>query len=422
MSKVTLGLPLVVALWGCADVEFPRAPLETVGPPSARSEAARFTLGQALFFDKELSGPRDIACATCHISFVQISEPLPLPIGTGGAGVGFRRRRGDGAIIRRHTPSLTHRTESAALFWDGRVERGAFGAVQAPVPLPPGVTDPIEAAVLLPLLDPDEMRGHGDNELAAFEPDESLAIWAAIVQRLSEIDDYRTLFEEAFPGGREPMRIENAAAAMVHFMRTVWNVFDSRFDRGELDDFERRGQELFFGDAGCDRCHSGERFTDDRFYNVGVPPLLPAAGAPLDLGRAEVTLDPSDRFAFRTPPLRNVSLTGPWMHNGTFHDLAAALRYHLDPHPDRYDDSHLPETLRSLRPRDSTLTPQLLQNLADTRPLRALSGEDIEALVAFLGTLSSRVELFRTPTTGVPERVPSGLPVDSWPGGPHPFK
>ncbi|MCB0238120.1 MAG: hypothetical protein KDH08_05655, partial [Anaerolineae bacterium] len=107
----------------------------------------------------------------------------------------------------------------------------------------------------------------------------------------------------------------------------AFTLLDSPWDRflagddSALSTDAQHGALLFYGDAGCARCHSGNLLTDQEFHNAAVPQLGPGKGRQnpyIDLGRARETGNPDDRFAFRTPPLRNVALTGPWMHNGAF--------------------------------------------------------------------------------------------------------
>ena len=172
----------------------------------------------------------------------------------------------------------------------------------------------------------------------------------------------------------------------------------------------RRGAELFFGDAGCSRCHSGPLLSDDDFHNIGVPPFGPGKVGGIDEGRFLVTGEPSDRFAFRTPPLRNVALTPPYMHDGVFATLREAVEHHLDPEANlarrevRVGDVRVPL--------DPALAEDIRSTLSsDVRPLRPISPDDLDALLFFLGSLSSNTEQFGLPpAAGEPPEVPSGLP------------
>ncbi|MCA9613318.1 MAG: hypothetical protein KC586_11250 [Myxococcales bacterium] len=416
-------LPLVL-LVACASEGLPPTPPPVDG-------AAIFELGQMLFFERELSGNRNVACATCHVPFLSTTEPLALSIGQGGEGTGPTRARGEGSILPRHTSDLFHRGAARSLLWDGRVEMLDDGTIRAPVPLPPGITTALQAQALLPLLDRAEMRGHaGDvavdgraNELAAIADGRPEAVWDAIVARLLALEGYQFRFQIAFPD--QEITIVHVAQALDFFERSLWDPQRSRFDREGPDSFseaEREGHDLFFGDAGCFRCHDAPLFTDELFHNLAVPQIGPGKRDGLDEGRALVTGDPADRFRFRTPSLRNVHLTAPYMHDGAFATLEGAIRHHLDPATSlrEYDPEQLPSSLRAMRRDD--VNGELLETLDDPRPFRALNDAEVDALVAFLHTLADEPELIKEPDHAVPVEVPSGLPVDHWPGGPHPSR
>lgn len=393
-----------------------------------------FVLGQALFFDRELSGNRNVACATCHVPFSSTTETLPLSIGEGGTGTGPTRSIGEGAVLPRNTSGLFLSASSGALFWDGRVERNG-GSIASPIAQPPGIRTPLEALVLVPINDREEMRGQpGDitsdgfrNELA--DLDDPIAVAQAVFARVIAIPEYAELFHRAYPG--EAHGFEHIARAIVHFQLELWDRRDSAWDRfdlhGEpLEPDAQVGSELFFGDAGCSRCHSGEDFGGDDFHNLGIPAFGPGKGDDgIDEGRFEVTGDPADRFAFRVPPLRNTRLTGPWMHNGAYATLEGAVRHHLDPESawDGYALSQLPESLATTVRLDAEMKGEVFATVTDAvRPLRPLTELEIHQLLQFLKALDGDSELLRSPSTAVPIAVPSGLPVDVWPGGPHPFR
>jgi cytochrome c peroxidase len=223
--------------------------------------------------------------------------------------------------------------------------------------------------------------------------------------RLMAIPEYRERFAAVFPdvpAGEHT--IVHVARALARFEMRLWELTDTPFDQylgaehrkpvdEALTETARRGAELFFGDAGCDRCHNGPLLSDFEYHNIGVPPSGPGKRDGIDEGRFLVTGAPEDRFAFRTPPLRNVELTAPYMHNGTSFDLATAIAQHLRPDPTLDADMQ------------ATLDP-------DAQPLRPLTGEELFQLEDFLRSLSSRTELDVFPGAGEPLSVPSGLPVD----------
>lgn len=380
----------------------------------SRSDAGRgrvADLGQLLFFDRELSGNRNAACASCHLPAHHGGDQISLGLGQGAMGTGEIRE--GGPILPRNTVSPFNRSFANSLLWDGRVERLSDGTIRAPVTLPTGIQTLLEAQALLPLLDRDEMRGQpGDsdvfgsaNELAALPDEAPKAVWSAIMARLMSIEEYRRLFVGAFPD--TPIgehSIVHVARAISRFEMRLWELTDTPFDvylgaehrapvEHALTERERAGAELFFGDAGCDRCHNGPLLSDGEFHNIGVARFGPGKRDGIDEGRFLVTGDPADRFAFVTPPLRNVQMTGPYMHNGSVFSLKDAIRLHQGLH--------------------TTLDVQIRATIdPTTRPLRSLLEEDILLLEDFLDTFSSLTERIVFPGAGEPERVPSGLPVD----------
>jgi cytochrome c peroxidase len=217
------------------------------------------------------------------------------------------------------------------------------------------------------------------------------------------------------------VRIDAGERIDAAFEIDSWTYVDSPWDRylaGEdsaLSDEAKRGALLFYGKAGCARCHSVNLFTDQEPRNVAVPQLGPGKDeeAPLDIGRARVTNYPGDMFAFRTPPLRNVGLSGPWMHSGAFSTLEGAVRHMLN----------LQESLRSYAP--GQLVPELQTSvhddpatldllLAKVDPLVAspieLSDAEFTALMTFLHALTDPAAMDLK--EDIPPSAPSGLAVE----------
>jgi cytochrome c peroxidase len=380
-------------------------------------------LGRALFFDKVLSGNHNIGCSTCHNPIYHTSDQLPLSIGTGGNRPGGGRQLGSGEFTMRGAPDLFDRANPAwhALFWDGRVEV-VGGSLHSPAgaALPAGLSGPLAAQALFPLLARVEMRGQpGSNALAAYPDSDDADIWAAIMRRLDSLPGYDTLFAAAFPdvarSNRSIVQVGNAIAA---FVGTTWTTGGSPFDRfllGDtlaLTDAARRGAALFFGRARCGDCHRGPLLTDQLYHNIGLPVLGPGLNGGPDIGRAAVTGRSEDRYAFRTPPLRNVGLTAPYMHNGVYHTLEDAVRHYINPGATlaTFDTVALDPRLRSTLDR----TPATLADIRATmdpkvlKPL-ALSATAVADLTAFLLALTD-------PASGIlvrdiPATVPSGLPI-----------
>lgn len=414
MQRSVSTLLLFVGIAACTGEDL-RVRMRAAGVFSpSRSDSPRaglIELGQRLFFDRELSGNRNVACASCHLPFHHAGDQQMLGHGQSATGLGVNRE--GGPVLPRNTISPFNRSFAESLLWDGRVERLEDGTLRAPVALPSGIETLLEAQALLPLLDRDEMRGNaGDsdvlgapNELATYPDESSEEVWNAIMMRLMAISEYRERFAEVFPD--VPMgqhNIVHVVRAIARFEMHLWELTDTPFDaflgdehRAPFDhaltETQWRGAELFFGDAGCDRCHHGPLLSDGAYHNIGVRPLGPGIRDGVDEGRFLVTGDPADRFAFRTPPLRNVELTAPYMHNGTSPDLQSAIRQHIE--VDRTLDDEIAATLDP-----------------NVRPLRPLTEDELFFIEDFLRSLSSSTEHSVFPGAGEPDAVPSGLPID----------
>jgi cytochrome c peroxidase len=397
--------------------------------PLERPEAVRpalVRLGQMLLFDKELSGNRDIACMTCHLPELATGDARSLAIGQGATGLGTARVHPRNAFIPRNAPPLFNLTAFTSLFWDGRVSSRADGRTLTPAGRQ--ITErmervfefgPLSALGLFPVLSREEMRAFDGNELAALPDEARPAIWRALMKRLGRIPEYRTLFEAAYPGTPfEEMTFAHASNAMSGFLverltfdNTPWD----RFLRGEnsaLDEAQLLGAQTFLT-IRCSLCHNGPAFTDNQFHNVAIAQFGPGQGdGPLandDFGRMRVTGKNSDRYRFRTTPLRNVVLTGPYGHNGAF----AGLRDFID----HYSESHL-----KLRSFDALTLEPLLQGtllpnaeaILETRDTIlngvVLPAAIVDQLTAYMSALTdpAAANLERL----IPERVPSGLPID----------
>jgi len=391
------------------------------------------TLGRALMFDKELSGNRNIACATCHHPVEHTTDGIPLSIGQGGTGLGPSRQSNGKPFIPRHAPNLFNLGLPLATvqFWDGRVALNPAGGFKTPAgaATPSGLSGTLAAQSLFPITSPDEMRGYpGDldvngqtNELAVIADTDFVGIWDGIMTRLRAIPAYDTLFTTAYPGvALNTMGIRHAANAIAAFETAVWTRLDSPFDnylRGDktaLTDAEKRGATIFFGKARCGQCHGGPLLSDFKFHNIGIPQLGPGKGpmAGIDPGRQLETGVAGDAFAFKTTPLRNVALTAPYMHNGAFSTLAAVMT-HYNNVPQSlasYDASQLPAALQGTVHTDQTTLNAILATLdPKVIPPLGLTQGELDDVVAFMQSLTDPTALDQTGE--VPSTVPSGLPV-----------
>lgn len=403
--------------------------------------AAEARLGQALFYDPILSGNRNTSCATCHHPRFGTSDGLSLGLGEGGVGLGPERHITNENIpeqrIPRNAPALFNlgAKEFTRLFDDGRIEADPTRPSGLRTPMEDemvtGFASVLSAQTMFPVLSPDEMAGHyNENEISkavreGFITGEHGA-WAKIAARVAAIPAYQAQFEAVYPevaAGRAVAftDISNAIAAFVAF---EWRSDESPFDavlRGTetFSDEAAAGRALFYGDAGCAACHSGPFLTDQQFHAMGAPQLGPGKAERFeshsrDEGRFRVTGRVEDLFAFRTPSLRNVVQTGPWGHAGSHTDLATFVADHaargaaLAGYARQVELPALPDTKPDWVIMESA--EDVAQIKAASTQGMALSSADVAAIVAFLNTLSDPVAL--KGRLGVPDTVPSGLPVD----------
>jgi cytochrome c peroxidase len=422
--------------------------------PGPQQDDTQVKLGRWLYYDKILSGNRDTSCATCHHHDLATADAIPLPIGTGGQGLGPNRERGEGRpFVPRNSPEVFNRLspEWRTMFWDSRAEQNMDGTFSTPFgdALPEDLPNVLAVQAMFPVNGRNELRGlkgdrdvFGDiNEIAQIDDGNPQAVWDAVMARLLAIPEYRDQFQTAFPYVAESdLGFEHAATAIAAFEGDVFTFTNSPWDQYlagnnmALSDPAKRGALLFYGKANCSSCHSGNLLTDQEHYNLAVPQIGPGKGqeAPLDLGRGRVVSKPcggpadseTDQhiagpsqsmgldFAFRTPPLRNVSLTGPYMHNGAFSTLESAVRHHLEPENSlrSYDVAqHLPPELQDTFQDDPSVLDDLTMMIAPVAPTEPLTDAEFNDLIAFLEALSDPAA--QNINDAPPDSVPSGLPI-----------
>ncbi|PQO45563.1 cytochrome-c peroxidase [Blastopirellula marina] len=311
-----------------ADVKWQEIGLlpEVTHPKDNPYNESKEALGKALFFDPRLSGTGQMACASCH-------DP-DLAWGDGRTtSFGHSRK-----MLARNAPSTRFAAYQDSFFWDGRA-----GTLE-------------EQAVAV-LLNPNEMHADPDH----------------VRKVVASITPYQKMFGEAF--GDEEVTIERVGQAIACFERTAVHS-RSRFDlfmKGRtnvMSDSAIRGMDLFRRDARCMNCHHGPLFSDGQFHDVG----LSYYGRKFeDLGRYEITGEVEDVGRFRTPTLRDVTATGPLMHNGLF-ELAGVLNMY---------NAGMPTLKRKEFQAADKLFPTKSPHL---KPL-GLNRQDLQDLAAFLGTL-----------------------------------
>lgn len=441
-GAIVVALPFIANGLYARDVVFP-PPLEESG--FRPFDQQRAELGQLLFYDKVLSGNRNISCGTCHHHDLGTGDGLSLGIGEGGVGLGPDRiipageERPRARVPRNAPPMFNLGHESVTiLFHDGRIsDDDVYGSgfnTPAEEWLPPGLQSVVAAQALFPLIAEVEMLGDKDeNDIAAARNRRMDQGWPLLVERLVAIPEYVDLFTAAFDDidGPGDINIVHVGNAIDDFVNSEWRSFDSPFDRflegdpAALNEQQRRGADLFYGAAGCVACHSGPLLTDDEFRALAIPPFGPGRIRRFDpyardVGRVSETDLSEDFYRFRTPSLRNVADTGPWGHNGAYGSLEAIIRHHMDPLAalDAYDRTQavLPEDA-SFAAKDYLLWEdsremERYRRFLDRPPVQ-VSGQDLPDLIAFLESLSDPIAL--EGRLGVPDRVPSGLPVDRMP-------
>lgn len=292
-------------------------------------ELPEVVLGKALFFDPKLSKSNQVSCSSCHDPEMGWTDHRQVSLGN------------DHLLGARNTPSLYNIAERTSYFWDGRantLEEQAGGPLSA----------------------------HHEMDTDLY----------SLPEKIKKIEGYKPLFIEAF--GDEKITYERIVGAIATFQRTIKSQ-PSRFDKflkGEyqyLTDQEIYGMHLFRTKARCINCHNGKYFTDESFHNIG---LTYYKREYQDLGRYLFTRNPDDVGKFKTPSLRDLLVTKPWMHNGLMDDLEGIVNLYnsgmhmIDPSPEeKAADPLFPIT-------DSLMKPL------------SLNENEINALVAFLESLS----------------------------------
>ena len=318
----SIGAPFILAVGLMASDEGFRPPLGLdlyrPVPESNPLTRDKIALGRRLFHDRRLSRDGSKACASCHDPSRAFTDAGAVSVGVGGA------------VGRRNAPTLINRAWGARFFWDGRAGS-------------------LEQQVLQPLFNPIELGGSRD-----------------AVMRVVRSAEYAPAVQRAFPG--ESSAIDVVARALASYVRTVV-AGDSPYDRfasgrsSAISPAARRGLNLFTGIAGCLSCHFGPTLTDEGFHNTGV---AWTGGEFADLGRGGITGRERDRGAFKTPTLREVTRTAPYMHDGSLATLDDVLEfYDRGGRPNPYLDSRI-------------------------RPLQLTSSQKTD-LIAFLRSLTGRL-------------------------------
>lgn len=391
-------------------------------------------LGMLLFFSKGLGGDMDSACVSCHHPFLGGGDKLALPVGVAaevqdllGPGRTHRSDAEDfdgGPTVPRNAPTTFNiALWDQVLFHDGRVEsltktpgtNGSDGETRTP-DVAFGAVDPevegsmVQAQARFPVTSPEEMRGFtfqaGEgNDAVRRHLEARFRGSPAELPHNDWLAAFRAGFEESSATAEELITFNNITRAIAAYESSqvfVDNAF-ARYldgDDGALSAPAKLGALLFYGEAGCDSCHSGNFMTDEGFHVIAMPQIGRGKGDGIfkdnDFGRFRETGEEVDRFAFRTPSLLNVAVTGPYGHAGAYESLAAVVEHHLDPRSalEKYRISRLPAGVQASNMYDNTLAAieqlEALQARGTSRlPAEiTLSSERVGWIVAFLESLT----------------------------------
>jgi cytochrome c peroxidase len=362
-NKKDINLPKI-------DTRISALPLKIKSPLNNQQSKEKINLGRLLFFDPILSGDKDVACATCHHPDNGYAEFRDISIGVNGKGFGISRKFNKPNAIpfvkrNAHTvlntafnginPSNHYNPEKSPMFWDLRVNS-------------------LEAQAIEPIKALEEMRGLNYTESE---------ILNEVVLRLGEIPEYEKLFRNTF-NESEPISIENIGKAIAAYERTLVTN-NSRFDkymRGETNAIslgEKEGFEVF-KKVGCANCHNGPMFSDYKTHTLSVPE---------NDKLTKVDDGFEQQFGFRTPSLRNLRFTAPYMHNGTLANLTEVLEFYED--------------LSFNKSRNSAIATNTIDTLAKKLTIRV---KDMSSIISFLNTLND--EDF---DKSIPKKLPSELQV-----------
>tara|TARA_R110002126_G_C10486601_1_gene502619 strand:- start:7766 stop:8881 length:1116 start_codon:yes stop_codon:yes gene_type:complete len=345
-------------------------PKTVLSPKNNPTTPKKVALGKLLFYDPILSGNKDIACATCHHPEFGYAELKDISIGVNGEGLGNNRRfkkPNDIPFVKRNAHTILntafngikingeYNPENAAMFWDLREQS-------------------LEDQALAPIKSFEEMRGHSFTEENILD---------TIVNRLQNIPEYVTYFKEVFETS-ETISSTNLAKAIAAFERTLVTN-NSRFDQYMAGDStalslsEKEGFKLF-KKAKCTNCHSGPMFSDFKIHVLGVP----------DNKKLSYSDDGFEKtYGFRTPTLRNLRYTAPYMHNGKFNGLQEVLEFYEDISSGVAKNQHV--SYRQIDPLIKKVNIKVI---------------DMKPIISFFNSLND--DSF---DKVIPKKVPSNLPV-----------
>jgi cytochrome c peroxidase len=303
--------------------------------------AAKRDAGKLIFSSPLMSLNGSISCQDCHLDQFGSTDGLPNAVGVGGTGVGPERLGSGGRILPRNVLPFWGRGSKGfdTFFWDGKVTKVDGQVIsQFGDGAPSG--DPLVVAAHLPSVELLEMVADTPEVRASIVSEEvssAAQVQATLARRFASDAAIGPRLAAAFALPRDKIGFEEVADALASFIRDEFRIRPTPLERFVFDDgpIGKRalsGGILFYGRGKCAACHAGPYFSDFAFHAVAFPQAgFGKNGFGIDEGRYNVTLDPRDRFLFRTPPLYNVSKTAPYSHSGSLTRLEDAIVAHFDP-------------------------------------------------------------------------------------------
>ena len=419
------------------------SPLTKESAPEAKGTL--FELGKALFFSRSLSEQFDVACASCHHPLLGGTDNLSLPVGVGainplllgpgrthdGERVTDIRANGGPNVARNSPTTFNVEFYNRTMFWDGRVEvtdsqyvaHGANQPIRTPdsvfkLPDPNAGNNLSEAQAKFPLTSANEMFGHGPGQgltndikrLIILQRLQGVGLQAGALIKNEWLHHFKAAYNDASNDPVQVITMDRLAEALSVYQRSQILINNPWFNyvSGSIEAISepiKRGALLFLksedeGGYACNRCHKGNNFTDENYYNLAIPQF--GRGKNLfsfDTGRLLVTNEAADKYRFRTPTLLNTSITGPWGHSGAYTSLEGIIKHHLDIEQAvaDYDYSLLPIRQFDYVPDRSgfyqDLTNRALSVLKTSNtwqePTRAMvNSEHVDLLTSFLRSLT----------------------------------
>jgi len=379
--------------------------------PSIHSPIAQ--LGMQLFYTKLLGGEKDSACVSCHHPLLGGGDNLSLPIGTHAQkpdvlGLKRRLKKGFELDVPRNAPTTFNVAfYKKSLFHDGRVQTISnqhYAGINTPdVPFdkddPLGGDNLVQAQARFPITSSAEMRGEFMSDSG------TQTLRRALANRLKKnwLEAFRFGFSDAQGSADELITEQNISAAIAEYERSQvfinnpWRRYLEGDDKA-ISSSAKKGALIFFntedkGGANCNRCHSGDFFTDEAFHNTAIPQIGKGLGEGKtktnDFGCGSVTNKEIDKFRFRTPSLLNIEVTGPWGHDGAYTTLEGITRHMLSPMKSirQYSKKHLKQKNIELGDFKKNTLDAAKYGL-ELNTIKNISNADVKNLLVFLKTLT----------------------------------